>query len=236
MRKKFTLIILLLFTACSVAFAQNINVSGKVSDGEGNAIAGVSVRIKGTQNATSTDANGHYQIPAGPNETLVFSFIGMVTQEVSITNRNNINIILHENVSTLNDVVVVGYGTQKSVAVTGAISSLKSADIEKVNAPRIEDAIQGRVSGVEIIQSGSPGSTPTVFIRGTPSNSGDDPLVVIDGVEQSLVDFNSLNPSDVESISILKDAAATAIYGVQGGNGVILVTTKTGKKKPGNSI
>jgi TonB-linked SusC/RagA family outer membrane protein len=230
MRKKFTLIILLLFTVCSVAFAQNSNVSGKVSDGEGNAIAGVSVRIKGTQNATSTDANGHYQIPAGPNETLVFSFIGMVSQEISVTNRTSISVVLHENISTLNDVVVVGYGTQKSVAVTGSISTIKSADIAKVNAPRIEDAIQGRVSGVEIIQSGSPGSTPTVFIRGTPSNSGNDPLVIIDGVEQQLVDFNSLNPADVESVSILKDAAATAIYGVQGGNGVILVTTKTGKK------
>jgi TonB-linked SusC/RagA family outer membrane protein len=230
MRKKFTLIILLLFTVCSVAFAQNSNVSGKVSDGEGNAMAGVSVRIKGTQNATSTDANGHFQIPAGPNETLVFSFIGMVTQEVSITNRTSINVVLHENVNTLNDVVVVGYGTQKSVAVTGAISTLKSADIEKVNAPRIEDAIQGRVSGVEIIQNGSPGSTPTVFVRGIPSNSGNDPLIVIDGTEQSLVDFNALNPSDVESVTVLKDAAATAIYGVHAGNGVILITTKSGKK------
>ena len=114
--------------------------------------------------------------------------------------------------------------------VSGAISTIKTADIEKVSAVRVEDVIQGRASGVTVIQSGSPGVKPTLFVRGIPSFSGSDPLVVVDGVIQTLDDFNSINPADIESVNILKDAASTAIYGISGGNGVIVVTTKSGRK------
>jgi TonB-linked SusC/RagA family outer membrane protein len=231
MRKKFTLIILLLFASFTTLFAQSIKISGKVTDNTGTALPGVTVAVKGAQAATSTDLNGAYSITAPANATIEFSFVGFKKQDVNVNNRISINVTLLESTSTLNDVVVVGYGTQKSEKVSSAVSTLKSADIEKDNPVLIEDAIQGRVSGVEIIQSGSPGVTPTVFVRGIPSFSGSSaPLVVIDGVEQTLTDFNSLNPIDVESVSVLKDAAATAIYGVNGGNGVILVTTKRGKK------
>ncbi len=230
MRRKTTFIILLLLFSASCLFAQSVKISGKVTDNLGLGLPGVTVREKGTQNAVSTNGDGKYTITTAANATLSFSFIGYTTQEVAIANRSSINITLLEDSKLLNDVVVVGYGTQQSTKVSGAISTIKSADIEKVNAVRVEDAIQGRISGVEIIQSGSPGVNPTVLIRGIPSYTGSDPLVVIDGVEQTLTDFNSLNPTDVETISVLKDAAATAIYGVNGGNGVILVTTKTGKK------
>lgn len=230
MRKKFTLIILLLLTTLSTVFAQNIKISGKVTDNSGESLPGVTIAVKGTSLATSSDINGNYLITAPANSILVYSFIGFSTQAITAGYRTSINIVLQPTASTLNDVVVIGYGSQKSEKVSGSISTLKSSDIQKVNPVRIEDAIQGRVSGVEIIQSGSPGVNPTVLIRGIPSYTGSDPLVVIDGVEQTLTDFNSLNPADVESVSILKDAAATAIYGINGGNGVILVTTKTGRK------
>ena len=221
---------LLLFAACSIVTAQSIKISGKVTDGAGQPLPGVTVAVKGTQLVTTTTPDGKYSVTAPANATLSFSFIGYARKEVAVNSATVINIILSDDNKALNEVVVVGYGSQKSEKVSGAISTIKSSDVEKVNAVRVEDAIQGRVSGVEVIQSGSPGVNPTVLIRGIPSYTGSDPLVVIDGVEQTLTDFNSLNPTDVESISILKDAAATAIYGVNGGNGVILVTTKTGKK------
>jgi TonB-dependent SusC/RagA subfamily outer membrane receptor len=138
--------------------------------------------------------------------------------------------------STLSDVIVVGYGTQKVTKVSGSISTVKSGDIEKLRPVRTEEALQGRASGVNVIQSGSPGSKPTVLIRGIPSFSGTDPVVVIDGVPQTLTDLNSINPADIESINVLKDAATTAIYGVKGGNGVIVVTTRTGRKNQKTEI
>ncbi len=136
----------------------------------------------------------------------------------------------------LSEVVVVGYGTRKVTKVSGAISTIKSVDIEKLQPVRVEDALQGRASGLSIINSGSPGSKPTVFVRGIPSFSGTDPLVIIDGVPQTLTDLNSINASDIESINVLKDAATTAIYGVKGGNGVIVVTTKSGKRNQKTDI
>lgn len=230
MRKKFTLIILLLFASFSTLFAQSIKISGKVTDNTGSGLPGVTVTVKGAQAATSTDGNGAYSITAPVNATLVYSFVGYTKQEVAVNNKMVVNVVLLESTNTLTDVVVIGYGSQKSEKVSSAISTVKASDIQKDGPVRIEDAIQGRVSGVEVIQSGSPGVNSTVLIRGVPSYTGSDPLVVIDGVTETLTDFNSLNPLDVESVSILKDAAATAIYGIGGGNGVIVVTTKRGKK------
>ena len=153
-----------------------------------------------------------------------------------VNGTGTIDIQMEEANKTMNEVVVVGYGTQKVTKVSGAISTVKAADIEKLRPVRAEEALQGRASGVTVISAGSPGAKPTVLIRGIPSFSGTDPVVIIDGVPQTLTDFNSINALDIESINVLKDAATTAIYGVKGGNGVIVVTTKSGRKNQKTEI
>ncbi len=217
----------------TVAMAQEMKVSGKVSQSSGNeALASVTVLVKETGASTLTDKNGNYSItlPASGG-TLMISYIGMEPEQKRVTSSGTYNFTLSTNSSSdLTDVVVVGYGTQKVTNVSGAISTVNSEQIEKLKPVRVEEALQGTVAGVTVVQSGSPGSKPTVLIRGIPSFSGTDPVVIVDGVPQSLTDLNSIPASDIESISVLKDAATTAIYGVKGGNGVILVTTKTGRK------
>lgn len=223
------------FLLCSIfnhAFAQNLQVNGKVTKkSSGEALAGASVIVRGGGVATRTDDNGNYSLSIPQKTaTIVVSYSGMLLGEQRVTQSGEVNFALDEDVNTLTDVVVVGYGTQKITKVSGAIATVKAADIEKLKPLRAEEALQGLASGVNVIQSGSPGSKPTVLIRGIPSFTGTDPVVIIDGVPQSLTDFNSISPSDIESINVLKDAAATAIYGVKGGNGVIVVTTKTGRR------
>jgi TonB-linked SusC/RagA family outer membrane protein len=214
------------------AWSQQVQVSGTVISATDNLpMPGASVVIKGTVTGTTTDLNGKYTVKANPGQVLVFSFMGMNSQEVTITAASKIvDIMLTEAAATLQEVVVVGYGTQRITKVSGAISTVKAKDIERQKPIRVEEALQGRASGVSVIQNGSPGSKPTVLIRGIPSFSGTDPVVVIDGIPQTLSDLNAINSADIESFNVLKDAAATAIYGVKGGNGVIVVTTKSGKK------
>jgi TonB-dependent SusC/RagA subfamily outer membrane receptor len=212
--------------------AQVIKITGKViNKATGAPIVGASVEVKGTPIVTTTNSEGNYtfSIPQ-KGKQIVVKHVGLQTVTRTVDAGGIENFSLEESVNDLNDVVVIGCGTQKLTNVSGANSTVKAADIEKANPVRVEDAIQGRASGVNIIQSGSPGVTPTVLILGIPSYSGSNPLVIIDGVQQSLVDFNSLSPSDIESINVLKDAATTAIYGVKGGNGVIVVTTKSGRR------
>ena len=236
MKSKLTaLLALLLFSGIiNYAFSQELKLSGTVKNkSTGEAMQGATVSIKGTSQAVGTDAEGKFSITAPKKgSTLVISFAGMQTENFTVgSNTGNIVILMESSAtSDLEEVVVIGYGTQKVTKVSGAISTVKSADIQKLNPVRVEEALQGRASGVSVIQSGSPGSKPTVLIRGIPSFSGTDPVVIIDGVPQTLTDFNSINASDIESINVLKDAATTAIYGVKGGNGVILVTTKAGRK------
>ena len=236
MKSKLTaLLAVLLFSGIfNYAFSQELKLSGTVKNkSTGEAMQGATVSIKGTSQAVGTDAEGKFSITAPKKgSTLVISFTGMQTENFTVgSNTGNIVILMESSAtSNLEEVVVIGYGTQKVTKVSGAISTVKSADIQKLNPVRVEEALQGRASGVSVIQSGSPGSKPTVLIRGIPSFSGTDPVVIIDGVPQTLTDFNSINPSDIESINVLKDAATTAIYGVKGGNGVILVTTKAGRK------
>ena len=214
-------------------FAQNLSVSGTVkSNTTGQPIKGVSIVIKGTKSGTSSDEQGNFSIKV-PNKgsILVFSNVGFKSQEYTVNAEGKIDIKLTDAAAVLEEVVInVGYGTQKRSAVSGAISTVKSDVIEKLRPVRTEEALQGLASGVNVIQSGSPGSKPTVLIRGIPSFSGTDPVVIIDGVPQTLTDLNSINAIDIESINVLKDAATTAIYGVKGGNGVILVTTKSGRR------
>lgn len=199
-------------------------------------MVGATISIEKTTKSAQTDANGNFSISAPKGSVLVISYVGMVSQLYSVSKGENITISLEEASKALDDIIVVGYGTQKVTKVSGAISTVKSADIEKLKPVRAEEALQGRASGVTVIQNGSPGSKPTVLVRGIPSFSGTDPLVIIDGVQQTLDDLNSINPTDIESLNVLKDAATTAIYGVRGGNGVIVVTTKTGRKNQKTEI
>lgn len=227
---------LLLFCFSSLLFsvygqAQDLSVKGKVLDEAGLPLPGVTVLIQGTSQGTSTDMDGNYQIKAASNGILVFSFIGYTNAKESVNGRTQIDIKLLPQSESLNEVVVVGYGTQKKSVVTGAISSVKAKDLENLPITRIEQALQGRASGVMITSnSGQPGSNSTIRVRGTTSFNNNDPLWVVDGVIVDAGGIGYLNQSDIESIEVLKDAASQAIYGTRAAAGVILVTTKKGSE------
>ncbi len=215
---------------CSISWAQGKVVSGKVLDTGGQPVSKASVLVKGSKLGTTTDESGSFSLNVPETaKTLVVSSVGYTTQEFSITNAS-MKLVLEPVQAKMDEVIVVGYGTQRITKISGSISAVKGADIEKLKPVRAEDALQGRASGVTVVSSGSPGVKPTVLVRGIPSYTGTDPVVVVDGAIQTLDDLNSINPADIESINVLKDAATTAIYGVKGGNGVIVVTTKTGRK------
>ncbi|CAL1516721.1 TonB-dependent receptor [Chitinophaga sp. MM2321] len=231
-----SILVLLLLLFTTVSWAQNKSVTGRVTDEKGDPIPGASVFARVTRTAVAANVNGEFRIAIGPGEKmLVITAIGYTQQDVLITD-GPLTVALQPSSKELGEIVVVGYGTQKITKVSGAISMVKGADITNLHPARPEEALQGRASGVSIIQSGSPGAKPTVLIRGIPSFKGTDPLVVIDGVQQSLDDLNALNAADIESMNVLKDAATTAIFGVKGGNGVIVVTTKSGRKGMKNEI
>ncbi len=212
-------------------FGQDLTVIGKVSNKKtGEALQGASIAVKENSNKVITDAKGGFKISCPQGGTIVVNYIGMTSKSVKVTSADPLEIQLDEKVEAMGDIVVVGYGVQKRSKVSGALSTVKSEDIEKLKPVRTEEALQGTASGVTVIQTGSPGSKPTILIRGIASNSGNDPLVIIDGVQQTQDDLNSISPADIENISVLKDAAMTAIYGARGGNGVIVVTTKGGRK------
>lgn len=216
------------------AWSQEVQISGTVTSATDKLpMPGASVIIKGTVTGTTTDINGKYTVKTKPGEVLVFSFMGMTSQEVAVTATSKvIDVVLVETAATLQEVVVVGYGTQKKSVTTGAISSVKSKDMEKIPNGRVEQALQGRVSGVTIAaNSGQPGSASTIRIRGvtTFGDGGNNPLWVVDGVVVNAEGIGFLNQSDIQSIEVLKDAASAAIYGTRAATGVILVTTKKGQ-------
>ncbi|WP_262245181.1 SusC/RagA family TonB-linked outer membrane protein [Parapedobacter soli] len=212
---------------------QQQSVAGVVENENGEPLAGVSVKLKGSESATFTDGNGRFNLPLpGGMGTLVFTSVGYIAQEVDVRSQQSLNIILESEERTLNEIVVVGYGTQKKSVVTGAISSVKSEDLQNQQIGRVEQALQGRTSGLTIASSsGAPGSAATVRVRGATSlNAGaSDPLYVVDGVVVDIGGIDYLNPNDIESIEVLKDAASAAIYGARSSAGVILVSTKKGK-------
>lgn len=214
------------------ADAQGRAVSGKVSDAGGNPLPGVSVTVKGTSQGAISDAAGKFSVQAANNAVLVFSYIGYKAQEVKVGNQNSINVALEEDAAALSEVIVVGYGSQKKSQTTGAISQVSAKQISEMPITSLGQAMQGRVAGVDVSQSGSkPGSVPKILIRGRRSfNAGNDPLYVVDGIPLS-AGYEDLNPSDIQSMEVLKDATATAIYGARGANGVVLVTTKRGAVK-----
>ena len=212
------------------AIGQNLAVTGKVTNSEnGEPLVGASVAVTGTKTITSTDANGNFSISVAKGSQITVTYVGMAATSIKINSARTVNIVMEGLGKNMDEVIVVGYGTQKVTKVSGAIAGVKAEAISKLKPVRIEDAIQG-TAGVNVIQSGSPGVTPLIIIRGIPSYTTNGPLVVVDGVPQTQADLNSINPGDIESINVLKDAATAAIYGVSGGNGVIIVTTKGGRK------
>ncbi len=227
---KYLILTLLLFSLFIVqdSFGQtNVPVQGTVLDSSGQPIPGVNVVIKGTINGTVTDLDGKYSIQVPEDAVLVFTFVGFKTVEAPIGGRSTIDVTLEEDLGDLDEFVVVGYGIQRKSDLTGAISSVKSEDISRLPVSDVTQSLQGRVSGVQITQnSGAPGAGSTVRIRGVGTLNNSSPLYVVDGM--LLDDINFLNPNDVESIEVLKDASATAIYGSRGANGVIIVSTKQG--------
>lgn len=213
---------------------QQKSISGKVTDSTGAPLPGVTVIVKGTSNGTITDNEGAFSISNVPTEgVLVFSFVGMKTQEVNISGKTSITIKMAESTIGLDEVVAVGYGTMKKSDLTGSVSSVQSKDINTTKSSNALQSLAGRIAGVNISQNtGAPGSTMSIRIRGVNSiQGGNEPLYVIDGFPTNQNMLLSLNNSDIESIEILKDASATAIYGSRGANGVVLITTKQGKAK-----
>ncbi len=215
---------------------QTKTVSGKVTDSSGSPLPGVTVVLKGTTGGTITEANGNYSLSNVPADAvLVFSFVGMKTQEVSVEGKSTINVRLLEETIGIEEVVAVGYGTQKKSDLTGSIVSVKSEDIKNLPVRSVTEALQGRVAGVMINKdSGKPGSSSEIIIRGVGSINGLNPLFIIDGVARE--NNATFNPRDVESIEIIKDASAAAIYGAQAAGGVVLITTKRGNYNEKASI
>jgi TonB-linked SusC/RagA family outer membrane protein len=233
MKRMFTRISVLTFLGLlfiSNAFAQNITITGVVTDAaDRSAIPAVSIQVKGTTSGTQTDASGRYSINAPSNSTLVFTYIGYTTREVPVNNQTSVNIALQSDVQNLEQVVVVGYGTQRKIDVTGSVSTVKGEDITKQASVNPVSSLQGRVAGVNITNNGAPGSSPQITIRGTGTIYGNTGvLYVVDGVWYD--DINFLNPADIANISILKDASSQSIYGIRAANGVVLVTTNRGKR------
>jgi len=212
------------------AIAQTITVKGIVKDASGETLIGVSVKVVGTTNGSITDLSGAYEIKTSGNSKLSFSYIGYQTVLVDINGRTSINVSLKDEDKSLNEVVVVGYGTQRKEAVTGSVASVKGDVMREVPSANISKALQGRVAGVEMSQiSSKPGAEMQIRIRGTRSlTASNDPLIVLDGLPFA-GNISDINPSEIKSIEILKDASATAIYGSRGANGVILVTTNRGQ-------
>ncbi|WP_298392195.1 TonB-dependent receptor [Flavobacterium sp.] len=261
--KKNKMLLLLFLGAISLSNAQNVTVTGTVADNKGTTLPGVNVKVKGAATSTSTTMDGNYSIQVEKNAVLQFSFIGFETKEVSVNGKKQINVVLSENAETLKEVVLIGYGSQKRNDLNSSISSIKTKDIENLKQVSVDQMLQGKVSGVSVTNnSGQPGGAVSIRVRGTTSINGtNEPLYIIDGVPVSgdatgratsgrpvagndfsangnsgnnaVSPLSMINPNDIQSIDILKDASATAIYGSRGANGVIIITTKSGKKGTG---
>lgn len=243
--------VLALFLSSLITFAQQNAISGKVTDISGEPLPGVTILIKGTTKGTVSDIDGAYQLSnVSSKEIIVFSFVGMVTQEIAVGNKTNINVALQSDAIGIGEVVAIGYGTVKKSDLTGAVGVISGDDLTTLASPNFEQGIQGKIAGLQMTQtSAEPGGAISVKIRGTNSLLGSsEPLYVIDGFpisndntarpggwegQGSLNLLSNLNPNDIESVQVLKDASATAIYGSRGANGVVIITTKKGKSGDG---
>jgi TonB-dependent SusC/RagA subfamily outer membrane receptor len=244
-RALFFFLIIIGMGSSNELYAQ-ISVTGRVTDSQNQALPGVSIKLKGANNYALTNDDGNYtiKVPDG-NAILVFSYVSFLTEEKTVGTNKVINVTLVDSANDLDEVVVVGYGTEKRSDLTGSVSTLKLEELNLTKSVSFIEAMQGRLAGVQVTSSsGEPGAAVTINIRGANSiNAGNTPLYVIDGVQidanngesasfSSLTNpLSSINPADIESMEILKDASATAIFGSRGANGVIIITTKTGKGK-----
>ena len=232
-KKLFKTFFLLFFLSFSFQFlfAQNNVIKGRVTSGD-SALSNITVQVRGTATTTQTNASGEYTITAAPNATLVFSAVGFARQEVKAGNQSSLDVRLQSTATQLEQVVVVGYGTQRRKDLTGSVSSVNAETIAKVPVTTVDQALQGRAAGVQVTNNdASPGGNISVLIRGVGSlaSNGNGPLYVIDGYPVS-GGINNINPSDIATIDVLKDASATAIYGIRAANGVVIITTKKGRK------
>jgi TonB-linked SusC/RagA family outer membrane protein len=226
LRKTFLLFLFTGFFAMQ-ANAQ-VMIRGNIKDENNNPLPGVTILEKGTNNGTTTDMNGNFVISVPDNSVLVISYVGYLSEERPVKGQQDIIISLVPDIVSLGDVVVIGYGTIKKSDLTGAVASVKSEDLKNLPVTRVDDALQGKAAGVMVLQnSGQPGAAAVIRVRGLATVNGGNPLIVIDGISGG--SLSDLNPNDIESIEVLKDAASQGIYGSAGGNGVILVTTKRGK-------
>ncbi len=232
MVRKLVLSLIAVLGVAAMAIAQNKQVTGTVSDANGNAIAGATVMVDGTSQGTTTGSDGQFAISAPANATLTISFIGFQPAKIAVAGKSSLKVTLHEDTQAIDDVIVVAYGTAKKEAFTGSASVVKSENIAKRQVTNVSNALTGQVAGVQVTSSnGQPGASSTIKIRGFGSMAAySDPLYIVDGVPFSGT-LNSINTADIESVSVLKDAAASAIYGARGANGVIIITTKRGKSR-----
>jgi TonB-dependent starch-binding outer membrane protein SusC len=227
---------ILFFFLCSLfslgVYAQEITLTGVITAADdGLPLPGVSVIVKGTTIGTVTDVNGNYQLQVPADAVMKYSFIGMQAQEIPVNGRTEINVTLESEAFDVDEVVVVGYGTQKKSLVTGAIAKVGGDELKKSSDMRVTQALQGKTAGVVISNnSGQPGDQVSIRIRGIGTNGDAEPLYIVDGLPMSGAGTDFLNSNDIESIEVLKDAASAAIYGARGANGVILITTKSGEK------
>ena len=222
------LLVCLISSAESFAQGTKFQVKGNVTDASREPIVGATIKVKGTSQGVITNIDGEYSIDTRSNAILEFSYIGYVSQEVPVSGSKIINVTLQEEVSKLDEVVVVGYGTQKKISVTGSVSNVSTKEIAKIATPSLSNTLGGQIPGIVTRQAtGEPGyDQASIYIRGFGTWTNRSPLILVDGIER---DMNTINTEEVESISVLKDASATAVYGVRGANGVILITTKRGQ-------
>ena len=231
MKTKFNgILTLLLALVVQFSFAQEKTISGTVTDGSGP-LPGVTVLIKGTNTGTQTDFDGKFTLSANSGDVLAFSYVGMKTVNVTIGASNTVNVIMQEDANVLDEIIVVAYGTAKKSDFTGSATQIKSEDIELRPISNVSTALEGASAGISVsMASGQPGSGQDIRIRGFGSfSASSSPLYVVDGMPFN-GDINSINPTDIESLTVLKDASSTALYGNKAANGVVMITTKRGKK------
>lgn len=227
------ILLIIIFSFVNPMYAQNSTrqVRGKVTDSKGNALIGVTVKLKGAANGASTDVQGDYSIQVADDKgVLIFTYLGYKSKEIAINSQSTVNAVLEDDNQQLEEIVVVAYGTQKKASVTGAVASIGSEDLNAVAVGDAASRLQGRIAGVTVTTSNIPGGTATVRVRGYGSLGNNNPLYVIDGIPRT--DMDNINPNDIESMTVLKDASSSAIYGSRAANGVIVVTTRWGIAGP----
>lgn len=228
---RIALFLISVFLLALPAAAQQKNISGIVTEPSGEPLIGATIMVKGTNTAAVTDIDGKFSIKAKPGDTLQVTYVGFQKQIIKVAASDNLTIVMQEEANTLDEMVVVGYGTMKKADLTGAVTNVSGSKLEDMRASSVSQSLQGSMPGIYVSRtSGMPGAEATIRVRGITSIGDSDPLVIVDGIPDSM---ESVNSSDIESISVLKDAASASIYGARAAAGVILITTKKSKRGQG---